>query len=71
LLADISHVGITAYVMGYDQVVDVTNWNAMAIGNIGVTVCIYCLIFLTKTRLIILDSSLFDTLRILAWIFRS
>ncbi|KAG9240176.1 hypothetical protein BJ878DRAFT_313224 [Calycina marina] len=37
-LADIGHVGITGWVMGYSQVADVANWNAMAWGNIGVTV---------------------------------
>jgi len=37
-LADISHVGITAWVMGYDQFIDVAHWNSMAWGNIGVTV---------------------------------
>jgi len=37
-LADISHVSITAWIMGYDQVVDVANWNPMAWGNIGATV---------------------------------
>jgi hypothetical protein len=38
-LADIGHVAITCYVMGYERVVDFANWNAMAWGNIGSTVC--------------------------------
>lgn len=37
-LADISHVGITCYVMPYEQLVNVAGWNAMAWGNIGCTV---------------------------------
>jgi hypothetical protein len=39
-LADIGHVAITCYVMGYERVVDFANWNAMAWGNIGSTVCV-------------------------------
>ena len=38
LLADISHVGITCYVMEYERTIAVANWNPMAWGNIGVTV---------------------------------
>jgi hypothetical protein len=37
-LADISHVAITCYIMGYERMVDVANWNPMAWGNIGATV---------------------------------
>jgi len=37
-LADIGHVAVTCYVMEYQRVVDVAKWNAMAWGNIGVTV---------------------------------
>lgn len=38
-IADFSHVGVTAYLMGYDAFVDVKSWNYMAWGNIGATVC--------------------------------
>jgi hypothetical protein len=37
-LADIGHVGITCYVMGYERTIDIAKWNAMAWGNIGATV---------------------------------
>lgn len=37
-IADVSHVSITAYGMGYDRTIDIANWNAMAWGNIGATV---------------------------------
>ncbi|PVH70163.1 hypothetical protein DL98DRAFT_521772 [Cadophora sp. DSE1049] len=40
-LADISHVGITCYVMPYEQLVDVASWNAMTWGNIGATVFLF------------------------------
>ncbi len=37
-LADIGHVAITCWLMDYERLVDVSNWNAMAWGNIGATV---------------------------------
>jgi hypothetical protein len=37
-IADIGHIGITAYIMGYERSIDVVNWNSMTWGNIGVTV---------------------------------
>jgi hypothetical protein len=37
-LADISHVAITCYIMEYERMVDVANWNPMTWGNIGATV---------------------------------
>lgn len=37
-LADIGHVGVTAYATPYEKLIDVSNWNAMAWGNIGATV---------------------------------
>ncbi|KAG4438596.1 hypothetical protein IFR05_005920 [Cadophora sp. M221] len=40
-LADISHVGITCYVMPYEQLVNVAGWNAMAWGNIGCTAFLF------------------------------
>jgi hypothetical protein len=39
-LADIGHVAVTCYVMEYEKMVDLSNWNAMAWGNIGLTVSI-------------------------------
>lgn len=37
-IGDIPHIGLTAYFMGRDAVMDVGNWNAMAWGNIGFSV---------------------------------
>lgn len=37
-IADISHVGITCYLMEYERVLNIASWNAMAWGNIGATV---------------------------------
>jgi hypothetical protein len=37
-IADVGHVGITAYVMEYGRAIDFANWNSMAWGNIGATV---------------------------------
>ena len=45
-IVDISHVGITGWVMGYDQFIDVANWNAMAGGNIGFTVSTIIALFM-------------------------
>lgn len=39
-LADFTHIGSTAYYMGYDAAVDVMSWNALTWGNIGFTVSI-------------------------------
>lgn len=36
-IADVSHVGLTAHVMGWDAFVDVGSWNALVWGNLGVT----------------------------------
>lgn len=38
-LADFSHIGVSAYFMGSEALLDVGSWNAMAWGNIGFTVC--------------------------------
>lgn len=46
LLADISHVGITCYVMDDQRLFDVANWNAMTWGNIGATVCLHSIIYM-------------------------
>jgi hypothetical protein len=40
LIADIGHVAVTCWVMDYESLIDIANWNAMAWGNIGVTVYI-------------------------------
>lgn len=37
-IADITHVGLTLYALGYDRSIAVADWNAMAWGNVGVTV---------------------------------
>lgn len=37
-IADITHVGLTLYSLGYERSVAVVEWNAMAWGNVGVTV---------------------------------
>ena len=37
-LADISHVGLTCWLLGYTRAVDVASWNAMTWGNVGFTV---------------------------------
>jgi hypothetical protein len=37
-LADIGHLGATYYVLGHERYTNITAWNAMAWGNIGVTV---------------------------------
>ena len=47
-IADIGHVGPTIWMMGWDRVMDVHNWNKMAWGNIGATA------FLFATRVIYL-----------------
>lgn len=38
LIADIGHLAATYYILGYLQFVDISKWNALAWGNIGVTV---------------------------------
>jgi len=37
-LADIGHVLITLHGMGFERAANLSNWNAMAWGNVGVTV---------------------------------
>lgn len=37
-IGDVGHVGITCYVMEYERVIDIANWNSLAYGNIGFTV---------------------------------
>ncbi|KAI1411379.1 hypothetical protein F5Y13DRAFT_165596 [Hypoxylon sp. FL1857] len=36
-IADISHVGVTCWLLGYDRTVDVGSWNAVTWGNVGFT----------------------------------
>ncbi|KAI1380016.1 hypothetical protein F4677DRAFT_408285 [Hypoxylon crocopeplum] len=36
-IADITHVGLTCWALGYDQVVDVSSWSAVTWGNVGFT----------------------------------
>ncbi|KAI0475781.1 hypothetical protein GGR56DRAFT_639597 [Xylariaceae sp. FL0804] len=44
-IADIGHVGLTCWLLGYDRTVDVGSWNAVTWGNIGFT----ALLCLTRT----------------------
>lgn len=39
-LADIGHVAVTCWVMEYEKLIDVANWNVLTWGNIGATVSI-------------------------------
>ncbi|ORY60537.1 uncharacterized protein BCR38DRAFT_349729 [Pseudomassariella vexata] len=41
-VADLSHIGLTLYLLGYDRSMAVSQWNAMAWGNIGAT-AFFCL----------------------------
>ncbi|KAI0894156.1 hypothetical protein F4806DRAFT_474079 [Annulohypoxylon nitens] len=43
-IADISHVGVTCWMLGFDRTLDVGSWNAVTWGNVGFTV------FLCLTR---------------------
>ncbi|KAI1766758.1 hypothetical protein GGR53DRAFT_188685 [Hypoxylon sp. FL1150] len=36
-IADISHVGVTCWLLGYDRTLDVASWNAVTWGNVGFT----------------------------------
>ncbi|KAK7985086.1 hypothetical protein PG988_002708 [Apiospora saccharicola] len=44
-IADIGHISITAYLLGYDRFMAFSAWNAMTWGNIGAT----AFLFLTRT----------------------
>ncbi|KAB8356550.1 hypothetical protein FH972_024132 [Carpinus fangiana] len=48
-IADIGHVGVTAWAMGWRQVTDIAGYNSMAWGNIGATV----FLFATRTAYLI------------------
>ncbi|KAI0803549.1 hypothetical protein GGR55DRAFT_682466 [Xylaria sp. FL0064] len=37
LIADITHVGLTCWGLGYERTVDVAGWNAVTWGNVGFT----------------------------------
>ncbi|KAI3330687.1 hypothetical protein F4824DRAFT_478058 [Ustulina deusta] len=37
LIADITHVGLTCWGLGYERAVDVATWNAVTWGNVGFT----------------------------------
>lgn len=37
-LADISHVGLTLYALGYEKSIALGSWNSMTWGNVGITV---------------------------------
>ena len=40
-IADIGHIVPTMWMLGWDRSINVTNWNAMAWGNIGVTAFLF------------------------------
>ncbi|KAI9819228.1 MAG: hypothetical protein M1827_007384 [Pycnora praestabilis] len=40
-LGDIGHVAVTYYILGYENFMDVGNWNALAWGNIGFTTFLF------------------------------
>lgn len=42
-IADIGHVGVTAWAMGTKDFMDVAGWNALAWGNIGATVFLFAM----------------------------
>ncbi|KAI3321537.1 hypothetical protein HD806DRAFT_502827 [Xylariaceae sp. AK1471] len=44
LIADVTHVGLTCWGLGYDRAINVAGWNAVTWGNVGFTV------FLSLTR---------------------
>ncbi|KAK6820681.1 hypothetical protein PG990_012664 [Apiospora arundinis] len=44
-IADIGHIGLTAYLLGYQNFMAFSKWNAMTWGNIGAT----GFLFLTRT----------------------
>jgi hypothetical protein len=37
-VADLGHIGLTAYSLGLDRFIAVSEWNAMTWGNVGATV---------------------------------
>ncbi|KAI0975831.1 hypothetical protein F4678DRAFT_418693 [Xylaria arbuscula] len=45
LIADITHVGLTCWGLGYERAVDIAAWNAVTWGNVGFT----ALLGLTRT----------------------
>ena len=45
-VADVGHVGLTMCLMGWDRVIDLQGWNAMAWGNIGATLFLFFTRFL-------------------------
>ncbi|OCK95694.1 uncharacterized protein K441DRAFT_686525 [Cenococcum geophilum 1.58] len=42
-IADIGHVGVTAWAMGIKDFTNVAGWNAMAWGNLGATVFLFAM----------------------------
>ena len=40
-IADIGHIAPTMWMLGWDNSINVANWNAMAWGNIGVTAFLF------------------------------
>lgn len=42
-IADVTHVGLTCWGLGYERAVDVAAWNAVTWGNVGFTVSLAAL----------------------------
>lgn len=42
-VADIGHVGSTAYVLGMENLLDVASWNATTWGNVGITTFLFAI----------------------------
>ena len=70
-LADIGHLAVTYHVLGPKRYFDIENWNAMAYGNIGVTVRSPLEIFpLFSIFLLIYQGvSMFDSVGVFIWPF--
>jgi hypothetical protein len=41
LFADVGHIGLTAYVMGWRATLAVGDWNSVVFGNIGITLMLF------------------------------
>lgn len=58
-LADLSHVYVCYFVMGWARFVDVAGWNSMTWGNVGATVS-WSLFFLLAYKMRVLQGTLAD-----------
>lgn len=57
-IADISHVGVTCWMLGYDKTLDVASWNAVTWGNVGFTVSFSPVSLFEPTYLLFLTENL-------------